>query len=80
LAISPRHLLTEMARRLNGGKTSKIASSQAAGVDPMRLAEAGVVLDFAPDLTEKIFAGGMTLQQAAEVARPRKQEAAVSCC
>jgi hypothetical protein len=46
----------------------------------MRLAEAGVVLDFAPDLTEKIFAGGMTLQQAAEVARPRKQEAAVSCC
>jgi hypothetical protein len=27
----------------------------------MRFAEAAVVLDFAPDLTEKIFAEGMTL-------------------
>ena len=73
LKASARHLIAEMARRLAG--TSKIASSKASGTDPMRFAEAGVVLDFAPDLVEKIFAGGMTLQQAAEIARPRKREA-----
>jgi hypothetical protein len=28
-------------------------------INKSRLAEAAVVLDFAPDLTEKIFAGGM---------------------
>jgi hypothetical protein len=28
------------------------------------------ILTFAPDLVEKVFAGGMTLQQAAEIARP----------
>jgi hypothetical protein len=34
------------------------------------------VLDYAPDLGEKIFVGGLTLRQAAEIARPRKHEAA----
>jgi hypothetical protein len=41
--------------------------------------EAGVVLDFAPDLVEKIFTGGMTLQQAAEIARPRKFDDLLIC-
>jgi hypothetical protein len=49
--------------------------AKAGDVDGARLSEAGVVLDYAPDLVEKIFAGGMTLQQAAEIARPRKREA-----
>jgi hypothetical protein len=79
--INRRHLITEMARRLTGKNYNSVVSKRDAsrggnvGLE-IRLSEASVVLDYAPDLIEKIFAGGMTLQQAAEIARPRKHEAA----
>jgi hypothetical protein len=72
LKASARHLIAEMARRLTD-RTKLSVSSES---ERHRLAEAGVVLDYAPDLVEKVFAGGMTLQQAAEIARPREHEAA----
>jgi ribosomal protein L37AE/L43A len=77
LKASARHLIAEMARRLGGPKLGQSSRQTAKALDVShnRLNEAGVVLDYAPDLVEKIFAGGMTLQQAAEIARPRKHDA-----
>jgi ParB-like nuclease domain len=82
LKASARHLIAEMARRLTGKNYNNVVSKRDAsrGGDvglEIRLSEAAVVLDYAPDLVEKIFAGGMTLQQAAEIARPCKHEVLV---
>jgi ParB-like chromosome segregation protein Spo0J len=70
LKASARHLITEMARRLaGGGQFAKMQTAEvvakAGDVDGARLSEVGVVLDYAPDLVEKIFTGGITRQQAA---------------
>jgi hypothetical protein len=59
---------------------SELAVHPVAALFPM-LAEAGVVLDYAPDLVEKIFAGGITRQQAAAafaVNRALKRKGAVA--
>jgi hypothetical protein len=82
LKASARHLIAEMARRLTGKNYNNVVSKRDAsrGGDvglEIRLSEEAVVLDYAPDLVEKIFAGGMTLQQAAENARPCKHEVLV---
>ena len=83
LKASARHLIAEMARRLTGKNYNNVVSKRDAsrGGDvglEIRLSGEAVVLDYAPDLVEKIFAGGMTLQQAAEIAR-RKAKADDVC-
>jgi hypothetical protein len=70
LKASARLLIAEMARRVSGAKLpqSLRAAAKEADVDHHRFMEAAVVLDYAPDLVEKIFAGGMTLRQSTHLA------------
>lgn len=73
LRAGARYLLTEKARRLVG--STKIGISDGHGMQN-RLAEAGLVLDFAPDHVEKVMTGTESLQTAVGVARERKKEQA----
>jgi hypothetical protein len=68
---SQRYIVIEQARRLSG-----VAKSQVDGVSKFRIAEAAVVLDFAPDLAQVVVGGGMSLDTAAAEARERKRRAA----
>ncbi len=74
-----RHLVTEMARRKRN-ENSKIATSKKeiakqAGVDQMRLSEAGLVIDLSMDgdLVRDVVSGDKNLQAAADIARARKK-------
>jgi hypothetical protein len=70
LKASARHLIKEMARRVSGAKLpqSLRAAAKEADVDRHRFMEAAVVLDYAPDLVEKIFAGGKPRARAVRIA------------
>jgi hypothetical protein len=70
-----RHLITEMARRRKEGVAVPLRQvAKANGTDPMRLVEAGLVLDYSidGDLRDDVLSGG-GLEAAADKARERKR-------
>lgn len=71
-----RYIVTEQARRMataNGSRIPKKGFSDDKN-DQNRLSDAAVALDFgAADLVPQIMSGGLALQEAAKIARERKQ-------
>jgi hypothetical protein len=72
---SALQLITEETRRLkavlNRTPLSQVKAAEEAGFDRSRLVEAGLVIDYAPYLREKIMSGGLSIQDAATSGRDR---------
>lgn len=72
-----RVIVAEMARRRASEQGRRVPkneiSAKGGEITQKRLAEAGSVLDFAPDLIPDVLAGRMGLQAAADVAHDKKR-------
>jgi ParB-like chromosome segregation protein Spo0J len=73
LTTGARAVITAKAARMNGIDHS--AAARRTDLYRARIAEAGVVLEWAPDLADSIVAGVRPLSSALEIARDRKHEA-----
>jgi RNase H-fold protein (predicted Holliday junction resolvase) len=78
--VTRRHLskgqqAMAVAKALLLSNTSKSDLSRQTGINRTRIAQAGIVLEYAPDLADSVLLGATPLNEAYEEARHRKQEA-----